>query len=55
MVLVQQRHESLGRDYGTYVEQPRLWSRTLLVPRIVEITFSGDMLFGAQARQSSFL
>jgi hypothetical protein len=35
----------LGKYVGTYVEQPRLWSRTL-VPRVVEITFSGDTLFG---------
>lgn len=30
---------------GTYVEQPRLWSQTQ-VPRVVEITVSGDTLFG---------
>ncbi len=35
----------LAKYVGTYVEQPRLWSRTL-VPRVVEITFSGDTLFG---------
>jgi hypothetical protein len=27
---------------GTYVEQPRLWR---LVPRVIEITVSGDALF----------
>jgi hypothetical protein len=35
----------LAKYVGTYVEQPRLWSRTL-VPRVVEITFSGDTLLG---------
>src|SRR6202158_1482579 len=37
--------ELLSKYVGTYVEQPRLWSRTL-VPRVVEITVSGDTLFG---------
>src|ERR1700694_3336457 len=37
--------EILTRYVGPYVEQPRFWSRTL-VPRIVEITVSGDTLFG---------
>jgi hypothetical protein len=35
----------LAKYVGTYVEGPRLWSRTL-VPRVVEITVSGDTLFG---------
>ena len=35
----------LAKYVGTYLEQPRLWSRTL-VPRVVEITFSGETLFG---------
>ncbi len=35
--------EILAKYVGTYKEQPKLW-RT--VPRIVEITFSGDTLFG---------
>jgi hypothetical protein len=35
----------LAKYVGTYVEQPRLWSRTQ-VPRVVEISVSGDMLFG---------
>jgi hypothetical protein len=35
----------LAEYVGTYVEQGRLWSRTL-VPRVVEITVSGDTLFG---------
>jgi hypothetical protein len=35
----------LAKYVGTYVEQPRLWSNTL-VPRVVEITVSGDTLFG---------
>ena len=37
--------EILAKYVGTYVEQPRLWSQTL-VPRVVEITVSGDRLFG---------
>src|SRR5579863_10306495 len=35
----------LAKYVGTYVEQPRLWSETL-VPRVVEITVSDDTLFG---------
>jgi hypothetical protein len=35
----------LAMYVGTYVEQPRLWSQTL-VPRVVEITVSNDALFG---------
>jgi hypothetical protein len=35
----------LAKYVGTYVEQPKLWSETL-VPRVVEITVSGDTLFG---------
>ncbi len=35
----------LSKYTGTYVEQPRLWSATL-VPRVVEISFSGDTLYG---------
>jgi hypothetical protein len=37
--------EILAKYVGTYVEQPRFWSRTL-VPRVVEITVSGNTLFG---------
>ncbi|MBZ5636232.1 MAG: hypothetical protein LAO55_24140 [Acidobacteriia bacterium] len=37
--------EILAKYVGTYEEQPRLWSRTL-VPRVVEITLSGGTLFG---------
>ncbi len=37
--------EILAKYVGTYVEQPPLWSRTL-VPRVVEITASGATLFG---------
>ncbi len=37
--------EILAKYVGTYVEQPRVWSKTL-VPRVVEITSSGDTLFG---------
>src|SRR5262249_34535602 len=37
--------EILAKYVGTYVEGPKLWSRTL-VPRVVEITVSGDTLFG---------
>jgi hypothetical protein len=35
----------LATYVGTYLEGPRLWSRTL-VPRVVEITVSGETLFG---------
>jgi len=35
--------EILATYVGTYVEQPRLWR---LVPRVVEISVSGDALFG---------
>jgi hypothetical protein len=35
--------EILARYVGTYEEQPKLWR---LVPRVVEITLSGDRLFG---------
>ena len=35
----------LTKYLGVYVEQPRLWSATN-VPRIVEITVSGDTLYG---------
>jgi len=35
----------LAKYVGTYLEQPRLWSRTQ-VPRVVEISVSGDTLFG---------
>jgi hypothetical protein len=34
--------EILAKYVGTYVEQPKLWR---LVPRVVEITLSGDTLF----------
>ena len=37
--------EILAKYAGTYREQPRLWSPTQ-VPRIVEITFTDDTLFG---------
>lgn len=37
--------EILSKYVGTYGEQPRLWSRTL-VPRTVVITVSGDTLIG---------
>ena len=37
--------EILSNYVGTYVEGPRLWSRTL-VPRVVEITLAGDTLYG---------
>ena len=36
---------TLAKYVGTYVEQPRLWSRTQ-VPRVVEISVSGDTLLG---------
>ncbi len=36
---------TLATYAGTYVEQPRLWSNTG-VPRVVEITVSGDALYG---------
>jgi hypothetical protein len=42
---VQVPAETLAKYVGTYVEQPRVWSQTL-VPRVVEITVSGDRLFG---------
>jgi hypothetical protein len=35
--------EILAKYVGTYVEQPKLWR---LVPRVVEITVTGDTLFG---------
>ena len=35
----------LAKYVGTYEEQGRLWSRTL-VPRVVEITVSGNTLYG---------
>ena len=35
--------EILAKYVGTYEEQPKLWR---LVPRVVEITLSGDTLFG---------
>ncbi len=35
--------EILAKYVGTYVEQPKLWR---VVPRVVEITFSGGVLFG---------
>jgi hypothetical protein len=35
----------LAKYVGTYLEGPKLWSQTL-VPRVVEITLSGDTLFG---------
>ena len=35
--------EILAKYVGTYQEQPKLWR---LVPRVVEITLSGDTLFG---------
>jgi hypothetical protein len=34
----------LSKYVGTYVEGPKLWSRTL-VPRVVEITVTGDTLY----------
>jgi hypothetical protein len=37
--------EILAKYAGTYVEGPRLWSRTQ-VPRVVEISVSGDTLLG---------
>jgi hypothetical protein len=37
--------EVLTKYVGTYEEQGKLWSRTL-VPRVVEITLSGNTLFG---------
>ncbi|HEY6341442.1 MAG TPA: hypothetical protein VIY49_08125 [Bryobacteraceae bacterium] len=37
--------ETLTKYVGTYVEGPRLWSKTG-VPRVVEITVSGDTLYG---------
>ena len=37
-------HEILSKYVGTYVEGPKLWSRTM-VPRVVEITVSGDTLY----------
>jgi len=37
--------EILSQYVGTYEEGPRLWSRTG-VPRILELTLSGDTLFG---------
>jgi hypothetical protein len=37
--------EVLAKYVGTYEEQGRLWSRTL-VPRVVEITVSGNTLYG---------
>ena len=37
--------ETLARYVGTYVEGPRLWSKTG-VPRVVEISVSGDTLYG---------
>jgi len=35
--------EVLARYVGTYEEQPKFWR---LVPRVVEISISGDTLFG---------
>jgi hypothetical protein len=35
--------EVLAKYVGTYVEQPKIWR---LIPRVVEITVSGDTLFG---------
>ena len=35
--------EILAKYVGTYVEQPKLWR---LVARVVEITVTGDTLFG---------
>jgi len=37
--------EIITKYVGTYVEQPRLWSQTN-VPRVVQITVSGDTVYG---------